>query len=70
MTKTKAGIILVSGPLIAVIGGTISSVANNAASTPQTDWFYSLWNGVGMVLILAGIGMFFFGAMQFSRTKT
>jgi multidrug transporter EmrE-like cation transporter len=69
MTKVQSGIVLVSGPIVSAIGGAISSMANNASSTPQTDWYYSLWNGVGMVLILVGVGMFFFGAMRFSQKE-
>lgn len=67
MTKAKSGLILVAGPVIAAIGAGISSRANSANSTPDTDWWFSLLNGCGILTILVGLGMFFFGAMRFSR---
>ena len=67
MTKTTSGLILVAGPIIAVIGGTVSASANNATSTPDTDWMYSFANGFGILIILTGLAMFFVGAMHFAR---
>jgi hypothetical protein len=67
MTKTQSGVVLIAGPVVAFIGGSISGSANNATSTPDTDWFYSLINGGGIVLILIGLAMFFAGAMFFAR---
>jgi|GEM_PF-4652906 hypothetical protein len=67
MSKTAAGVILVAGPIVALLGGDISATANNQPSTPDTDWYYSMINGFGILLILAGLGMFFYGAMKFAR---
>jgi hypothetical protein len=67
MNKTKSGFMLIGGVLVALIGAGISSTANNTRSTPSTDWIYSLANGFGMITILAGLAMFFFGAMWFAR---
>ncbi len=66
MSRTVAGILIVLGPLLALFGGAFSAKANNAPSTPDTDWYYSVLNGVGMILILIGLGMFFFGAKRFA----
>ena len=55
MSKTAAGVILVAGPIVALLGGDISATANNQPSTPDTDWYYSMINGFGILLILAGL---------------
>jgi hypothetical protein len=52
-----------------LLGGDISATANNQPSTPDTDWYYSMINGFGILLILAGLGMFFYGAMRFAKSK-
>lgn len=69
MSKTLAGVTLISGPIVAIFGAGISSRANNAASTPDTDWYYSCINGVGIAFVLLGLAMFFVGAMAFARRK-
>lgn len=69
MSKLAAGVILVAGPLVALLGGDISATANNQPSTPDTDWYYSMINWCGILLILGGLGMFFYGAMRFARGK-
>lgn len=66
MSKTVAGFLIVLGPVLALFGGAFSAKANNATSTPDTDWYFSVLNGVGIVLILIGLGMFFFGAKRFA----
>jgi hypothetical protein len=66
MSKTVAGFMVTLGPLLAWFGGEFSAKANNAASTPDTDWYYSVKNGIGVILILIGLGMFFFGAKRFA----
>lgn len=67
MNKTVAGCVMVAGPLVAWFGADISAKANNQPSTPDTDWYYSMLNGVGGLMILAGLVMFFYGAMRFAR---
>lgn len=69
MNKALAGVTLISGPIVAIFGAGISSRANNAASTPDTDWYYSCINGVGIGVVLLGLGMFFIGAMVFARKR-
>lgn len=65
--KSTSGAVLVAGPLLALLGGVMSSYANRQDSTPDMDWQWNLLNGVGIAMILAGLMAFFFGAMWFSR---
>jgi hypothetical protein len=67
MKKTASGFMLVGGVVVALIGAEISGSANNASSTPDTDWYYSVINGCGILTIMAGLVMFFFGAMWFAK---
>ena len=67
MKKSTSGIVLVAGPLLALFGGAVSSYANRQDSTPDMDWQWNLINGVGVLMMLAGLMAFFFGAMWFSR---
>ena len=67
MSKTASGSTLVFGLVVVAIGGVISATATSARSTPSQDWLYDLLNYFGIAIILAGIGMFFFGSMFFSR---
>jgi hypothetical protein len=67
MSKTASGSTLVFGLVVVAIGGVISATATSVRSTPSQDWLYDLLNYFGIAIILAGIGMFFFGSMFFSR---
>lgn len=67
MNKTLSGLILVVGPIVAVIGSQVSTYANNKTTSPANDWFYDLLNIAGAGMILSGLAMFFFGAMWFAR---
>lgn len=67
MKKSTSGIVLVCGPLFALLGGVLSSHANRQDSTPDMDWQWDFLNGVGVAMILVGLLAFFFGAMWFSR---
>ncbi len=67
MQKRTSGMLLILGVAIALAGGALSSHATRAQSTPDTDWWFSMLNGCGMLAIVVGLGMFFFGAMRFSR---
>lgn len=67
MKKSTSGIVLVSGPVLALFGGVVSSCANRQDSTPDMDWQWDLINGVGVLIALTGLMAFFFGAMWFSR---
>lgn len=67
MSKAKSGMMLVAGLLTAACGGALSSHANTAHSTPDTDWIYNAANGGGVAVILAGLSMFFIGSLHFAR---
>lgn len=67
MSKTASGSTLVFGLVVVAIGGVISATATSARSTPDQDWLYDLVNYFGIAVILAGLVMFFFGSMFFSR---
>jgi hypothetical protein len=67
MNKTTAGFVLVGGLAAVAVGWIISATATAQASTPGQDWFYDLINYFGIAVILAGLGMFFFGSLRFAR---
>lgn len=67
MRKGLSGSILVSGPIIAIVGAGIaqSSVSHN----PADDFYFDCWRYAGGGMILAGLAAFFLGCMWFARSK-
>ena len=67
MTKTIAGFVLVAGLFAFVIGGMIASWAGGVVGSPLDDWKYDLYGYAGTGVAMAGVGMFFTGALVFAR---
>jgi len=67
MTKTVSGFVLVGGLAVTAIAFGIASWAANVRSSPSMDMFYDLIKFGGWLGIAAGLGMFFYGSMRFSR---
>lgn len=65
--KTKSGVVLVGGLLLAFAGGKIATLANDAPSSPSQDWIYTLGYFLGVALVFSGLGLFFYGAKEFSK---
>lgn len=68
MKKTAAGFVLVGGLLLVAVGGITSATATSATVTPDKDWLMDLLNYGGIAVAIAGLSMFFFGALRFSRS--
>lgn len=66
-SKAGAGLTLVFGLLLALVGGAVASVCFNANPHPQLDWQYDLGGYAGCGAVLTGILMFFFGSSSFSK---
>jgi len=69
MSKTAAGFLLVGGILLAIVSATFAGLAANTLASPSDDWFYDLIKYSGIAGLLIGVGMFFYGAMVFSRKQ-
>ena len=70
MKKTLYGSLLVVGPLIAYVASHYGrNAANSSNLDPSLDWYYDLLSYGSMAGIVAGIALFFFGAMMFARSK-
>lgn len=67
MSKTTAGIVLVAGIGVVMLGVGIRGTGHSASLDPADDWYYSMVNYAGLAVGLLGIGMFFAGALRFAR---
>jgi FtsH-binding integral membrane protein len=65
--KTVYGFTLVGVLVLVGVSFVVANWAANVNSTPSMDWIYDGIKMLGWVGILAGLGMFFFGSMKFSR---
>lgn len=67
MSKTVAGIVMLCGPVVAIASSTVGHAVSDAFPSPSQDWISDLAGYAGMVGVLVGAGMFFYGAMMFAR---
>jgi len=67
MPKTTAGIVLVAGIFVSFIAAMIGRSATNASLDPSLDTYYALVEYGSMAGIVAGLGLFFWGAVVFAR---
>jgi hypothetical protein len=66
MTKTQYGFLLVGGFLVALASGVVVAAGSVTPASVGQDWIYDLVKYSGIAGVLAGIGMFFFGAKGFA----
>ena len=57
---------LVAGLAVVAVGCGVGATGQTVGS-PADDWYYDLLSYSGLAIGLVGIGMFFTGAMIFSR---
>lgn len=69
MSKTALGFILVGGILVALVSGVFVAAGSSTPSSPGMDFYYDLVKYTGILGVLVGIGMFFFGAKGFAAAK-
>ena len=69
MNKTSFGFLLVSGLLVALVSGFF--VGCGSMTPPDNSWdtFYDLVKYAGILGVIAGIAMFFFGAKGFAASQ-
>ena len=67
VTKTVAGFTLLAGIFIMFVAASVVSWSGNVIPSPADDWKYDLAGWLAIAGGLVGIGMFFFGAMFYSR---
>ena len=69
MSRYTAGFVLVAGLMVVAFGIGVSFNATQAEVTPDKDWIMDLFNYAGIASALAGMAMFFFGALRFSKPE-
>lgn len=67
MSKTWAGVVMLSGLALVVITGRVVGSMQETGGSPADDWYYDLLSYGGLAIGLVGVGMFFYGAMVFAR---
>ena len=69
MNKTAFGFLLVGGLLVTIVSGYF--VGCGSMTPPDTSWdmFYDLVKYAGIMGVLVGIAMFFFGAKGFANPQ-
>lgn len=67
MTKTHYGIMLVAGIAVVILSAGFTSGIGGAGSPPSEDFANDIKRYAAGAVGLVGIGMFFYGAMKFSR---
>lgn len=69
MSKTGFGFMLVGGIVLALVSGFF--VACGSMTPPNNSWdtFYDLVKYAGIAGVLAGVGLFFYGAKGFAAAK-
>jgi hypothetical protein len=66
MTRTQYGFLLVGGLFVALFSGVVVAAGSATPVSVGQDWIYDLVKYFGIAGVLAGIGMFFFGAKGFA----
>jgi hypothetical protein len=66
VNKTGYGFLLVGGLLVALASGVVVAAGSVTPASVGQDWIYDLVKYFGIAGVLAGIGMFFFGAKGFA----
>jgi hypothetical protein len=69
MSRYTAGFVLVAGLIVTVFGIGVCSLATSTTVTPDKDWLMDLMNYGGIASAIAGIAMFFLGALRFSKPE-
>jgi hypothetical protein len=69
MNKTGHGFMLVGGIIVALLSGVFVAAGSSTPSSPGMDFYYDLIKYAGILGVLVGIGMFFFGAKGFAAAK-
>lgn len=67
MSKTVSGFVLVGGIALAIVASVVAVVGATGSKSPATDFMYDCIKFGGFAGVLAGAGMFFYGAMHFAR---
>lgn len=67
MSKTVSGFVLVGGIATAIVFAIVAAVGATGSKSPATDFMYDCIKFGGFAGVLVGAGMFFYGAMHFSR---
>jgi hypothetical protein len=55
--------------MVTVFGIGVCSLATSTTVTPDKDWLMDLMNYGGIASAIAGIAMFFLGALRFSKPE-
>lgn len=69
MSKTASGFVLLAGLVVNNCLCRCGRRSSTNCSTPDKDWLMDLLNYGGIAIALAGICMFFYGAMVFARSE-
>lgn len=69
MSRYTSGYVLVAGLMVAAFGIAVSFNVTQAEVAPDKDWIMDLFNYGGIASALAGMAMFFLGALRFSKPE-
>lgn len=69
LSKTGAGFMLLGGIGMTILCGRVAAYAGNKVGSPADDFYYDCIGWAGTFGAIAGLALFFWGAMRFAASK-